>query len=78
MCYVQPALVHAIRFNEIGIAEVDVAQQFGKLAILIVLWWYDNQIRAGLPGFPIGLSSFHSSLLCEFTLCEDDAVALFR
>ena len=78
MRHIQPTFVHAIWLDKIRVAEIDIAKQLGKLAILIVLRRYDNQIWARLVGFPIGLAGFNPGFLCQFTFGEDNAVALFR
>ena len=60
------------------ITQVDVPQQPGEFAVLIVMWWHHDQAGAGLPGFPIRLPGLYARFLGQFTLGQHNAVPLFR
>ena len=75
--HVEPALVHAEGFHEVGIALVDVMGKFRVFQVLIVLGRYDNQSWAKSPSLPIYHASFHSSLFRQIRLGQHNTVPFF-
>lgn len=62
----------------VGVAMVDGLGQLGILQVLVVLGWYDDQVFAQLPCFPINHPGFDTCLLGKIRLGKHDAMAIFR
>ena len=77
-CNVQPALIHAVGFHQIGIPKVDVPQQAGELTILIVMRRNDDQAGTGLTRFPIGLPCLYARLLRLLAHAQHNPMPVFR
>lgn len=75
---IDPALIHAIRLNPVGVSAVDRSGQLGILAVLVILRRYNDQAGTGPPGLPIRHASFDASGLGLRACGQYDAVPFLR
>ena len=75
---IDPALIHAIRLNPVGVSAVDRSGQLGILAVLVILRRYNDQAGTGPPGLPIRHASFDASGLGLRAGSQHDAMSFLR
>ena len=75
---VQPALVDAEGFHQIGVLLIELVYLAGELPVLVVVGGKENQPGTLFPGLPDGLRGLDTEGLGRLVFCQDDAVAAGR
>ena len=75
---VQPALVDAEGFHQIGVLLIELVYLAGELPVLVVVGGKENQPGTLFPGLPDGLRGLDTEGLGRLVFCKDDAVAAGR
>ena len=73
---IDPALIHAKRFNPVGVSAVDRPGQLGILAVLVILRRDNDQSGAGPSRFPVCHTGFDTSGLGLRAGGQHDAMSL--
>ena len=74
---VQPTLIHAIRFNQIGISSVDFPRLSGELHVLFVVGFDNRQVRAFLLCLPDCLPGRDPEGFCCVVFGENNPMSFF-